>query len=62
LPVEVPKAVEAAPARVAEPAPECPAGPSLLARIATALAGAILGGLAVALWSRPRPLRVAHGR
>jgi hypothetical protein len=62
LPVETAKGVEAATARVAEPAPECPAGPSLLARIATALAGAILGGLAVALWSRPRPLRVAHGR
>ena len=61
-PVETAKAVEGAPARAAEAAPRCPAGPSLLARIATALAGAILGGLAVALWSRPRPLRVAHGR
>lgn len=62
LPVETANAVEAAPARVAEPAPRCPAGPSLLARIATALAGAILGGVAVVLWSRPRPLRVAHCR
>jgi hypothetical protein len=63
LPVEkTAKGVEAAAARAAEPALQCPAGPSLLARIATALAGAILGGLAVALWSRPRPLRVAHGR
>jgi hypothetical protein len=62
LPVETAKGVEAALAHVAEPAPECPAGPSLVGRFATALAGAILGGLAVAFWSRPRPLRVAHGR
>jgi hypothetical protein len=61
-PVEADNALEAARAPVAEPAPKCPASPSLLARIATAVAGAVLGGLAVALWSRPRPLRVAHGR
>lgn len=54
LPVETAEVAETAPARVAEAAPECPAGPSPLARIATALAGAILGGVAVALWSRRR--------
>jgi hypothetical protein len=62
LSVETARAVEAAPAPVAEPAPRGPADPSLPARIATALAGAILGGLAVALWSHLRPRRVAHGR
>jgi hypothetical protein len=36
--------------------------PSLLSRIALALSGAFLGGLAVALWLRPRPIRVAQGR
>jgi hypothetical protein len=62
LPVETAETVEAAPARLAETTARCPAGPSILARIATALVGAILGGLAVAFWSRPRPLREAHGR
>ena len=62
LPVETANSDETAPARVAEPAPGFPAGLSLLARIETALAGAILGGVAVGLWSRHRPLRVAHGR
>jgi hypothetical protein len=62
LPVETAKTVEAARARLADSTARCPADPSILARIATALVGAILGGLAVALWSRPRPLREAHGR
>jgi hypothetical protein len=62
LPLEMAKAVETVRARMAGPAPRCPECPSLLARIAPALAGAVLGGLLVALWSRPRPLRIAHGR
>jgi len=62
LPVEAAKAVEAVRGRVAETVPRCPVGPSLLARIATALAGAIVGGAAVALRSRPRPLRIAQSR
>jgi hypothetical protein len=54
----------AVPALAAEPAPSCPPGPSsLLARIAVALGGAFCGGLAVALWSRPRMVpRVAQRR
>jgi len=46
-----------------EPAVSCPSGPSPLSRIGTVLGGALLGGLAVVLWSRPRSLRVqAHHR
>ncbi len=38
-------------------APQCPPGTSRLARIATALGGALCGGLAVVLWTRPRSPR-----
>ena len=40
------------------PAVNCPSGPSPLSRIGTVLGGALLGGLVVVLWSRPRSLRV----
>jgi hypothetical protein len=47
------------PALVTFPATEatqtCPPGPSLLERLVTALGGALVGALAVALWTRPRP-------
>jgi hypothetical protein len=33
----------------------CPPGPSPLERLATGLGGALVGGLAVVLWTRPRP-------
>jgi hypothetical protein len=36
--------------------------PSLFSRLAFALSGAFFGGLAVALWLRPRPMRVARPR
>ena len=48
---------ETVPASVSGPAVNCPAVPSPLSRIATVLGGALLGGLAVILWSRPRSLR-----
>jgi hypothetical protein len=51
------EAARANPARAAEAATACPAGPSPFARVATALGGALCGALAVALWSRPRPPR-----
>lgn len=38
-------------------APQCPEGTSKLARVATALGGALCGGLAVVLWTRPRSPR-----
>jgi hypothetical protein len=62
LPVETARAVEPVHGPEAGPVPQGPAGPSLPGRIAPALAGAVLGGLALALWSRPRRLRIAHGR
>jgi hypothetical protein len=48
-----------APAPAAEPesAPQCAPGPSLLSRLAPAFGGLFFGGLAVALWTRPRMLR-----
>jgi hypothetical protein len=48
-----------APAPAAEPesAPQCAPGPSLLSRLAPAFGGLVFGGLAVALWTRPRMLR-----
>jgi hypothetical protein len=52
----------AAPAQAAEPALNCPPGASFLSHIVPALGGALFGGLVIALWSRPRPLRVAQGR
>jgi hypothetical protein len=58
----VPAHAETALPSPAEPAPSCPPGASLLSRIAPALGGALFAGLAVALWSRPRPLRVAQRR
>jgi hypothetical protein len=58
----VPTLAETAPPSAAEPAPICPPGASLLSRIAPALGGALFAGLAVAFWSRPRPLRVAQRR
>jgi len=42
------------PPSASAPAPTCPPGPSLASRAALALGGALFGGLAVALWSRPR--------
>jgi hypothetical protein len=53
---------ETAPTSAVAPAPNCPPGPSALSRIAPALAGAFFGGLGIALWLRPRPLRVAQHR
>lgn len=38
----------------------CPSGPSPWSPYLAAAIGAILGGFAVVLWSRPRVLRVAH--
>ena len=38
----------------------CPSGPAVWSPYLAAAIGAILGGLAVVLWSRPRALRVAH--
>jgi hypothetical protein len=61
-PTPVPPCVQTTPPAAAQPAPKCPSGPSLLSRIAPALGGALLGGLAVALWSYPRPLRVPRRR
>jgi hypothetical protein len=58
----VPPRTALAPVFVAEAAPSCPAGPSLFARIAPALGGVLFGGLAVALWSRPRSFRPTHPR
>jgi hypothetical protein len=58
----VPPPAETVPASAAEPAPNSPPRPSLFSRIAPALGGALFGGLAVALWVRPRPLRVAQRR
>ena len=51
-------ATETVPIAATAPAVDCPSGPSPLSRIATVLGGALLGGLAVVLWSRPRSLRV----
>jgi hypothetical protein len=54
-------AAETTPALVqAAPALACPSVPPAGSRLLAAVIGAILGGLAVALWSRPRALRVAH--
>jgi hypothetical protein len=50
----VPSCAKTSPPAATEPAPQCPPGPSLLPRIATALGGALLGGLAVVLWLQPR--------
>ncbi len=59
--VSVAPAVETTPALVkASPALAGPSGSSVGSRLLAAVVGAILGGLAVALWSRPRALRVAH--
>jgi hypothetical protein len=33
-----------------------------VSRVALGLGGALLGGLAVVLWTRPRPFRLAHRR
>ena len=51
-----------APAPTPPSVPPAPEGRSLPSRIAAALGGALLGGLAVALWTRPRQLRVARRR
>jgi hypothetical protein len=58
----VPPRIEPSPATAVEPAPSCPTGPSVASRIAPALGGALLGALAVVLWSRPRPVRVTRAR
>jgi hypothetical protein len=50
-----PEVVRVTSALPAEPAPTCPPGPSQLTRLATALGGVLFGGLAVVLWTRPRP-------
>jgi hypothetical protein len=46
-----------------EPGPgdRCPPAPSLASRIAPAFGGLFFGGLAVALWSRPRMIRTRRG-
>jgi hypothetical protein len=61
--------VERTPTVATEPAPNCshglppgPQGPPFLSRIAMVASGAFLGGLAVALWMRPRTLREAQRR
>ena len=41
---------------------ECPPTPSGWSRVVVALGGFLVGGLGVALWSRHRPLRIAHRR
>src|ERR1019366_10121808 len=58
----VPQRAEQAPPAVREPAIQCQAGPSAPSRIPPALGGALLGALAVALWSRSRPVRAARTR
>jgi hypothetical protein len=40
--------------------PSCPPAPSSFGAIAAALGGAVLGGLAVVLWSRPRSRAKVH--
>ena len=59
-------AAETAATLVAGPAPHCPSEPAMgcavLFRVIVAIGGAFLGGLAVALWTRPRPLRIAQHR
>ena len=45
------------PAPEPEPALRCAPEPSLFSRIGPALGGLLFGGLAVALWSRPRMIR-----
>jgi hypothetical protein len=49
------------PASEPEPGLRCPPAPSLLSRIAPAFGGIFFGGLAVALWSRPRMIRTRRG-
>jgi hypothetical protein len=65
-PYPVQRRAESQPVAAVEtaPPPACPAGPSLLSRLAPALGGALFGGLAVVLWSRPwpRPIRVTRVR
>jgi hypothetical protein len=56
--VAISRPSETVPAAPTEPAVSCPSGPSPLSRIGTVLGGALLGGLAVVLWSRPRSLRI----
>lgn len=53
-------AAETTPALVKAPPLRCPSGPSVWSRFLVAGIGAVVGALAVALWSRPRALRVAH--
>lgn len=55
-----PMPAEREPPAVAELAPHCPPQASLLSRIVPVLGGALFGGLAVVLWSRPRPPRVGR--
>jgi hypothetical protein len=60
-PISATPAAEPTPALVRAPAAvTCPSEPSAWSRYLAVAIGAILGGLAVALWSRPRALRVAH--
>jgi hypothetical protein len=40
--------------------PASPPGPSTIGRVGTALGGALFGGFAVFLWSRPRPPRTGR--
>jgi hypothetical protein len=55
--------VETAPTRVVVgPAVGCAPEPSILSRVVPALGGLLFGGLAVAVWSRPRLLRAEQRR
>ena len=59
IPVLAPPA-ETVPTLPAEPARRCvPAPSSLVSRLVAAFGGALVGGLVVALWSRPRSHRMA---
>ncbi|HXN34131.1 MAG TPA: hypothetical protein VN894_19845 [Polyangiaceae bacterium] len=53
---------EVAPASTIKRAADCAPRSSFLSGVGPALGGAFLGGLAVALWSRPRALGVARRR
>ena len=53
----LPPGAAAFPLSLGDPSPNCSQEPSFLSRLAAALGGAILGGAAVAAWSRLRALR-----
>ena len=61
-PIPAPPTVAPAAESAVEATPLCPAGPSVLSRIAPPLGGVLFGGLAVVLWSRPRLARAARAR